>query len=343
MSINNSKPIHDTLLLADLLSKSAERHHSVRALIISSPGRYQRAAKEARRAGFLPELVRGDFSLFASNSSCRTAASTGYNSSDPRAEAHDRMSVYMNMVESVRRAAQIIVARNVSHTVFEDDIVLASSRDAVQSYLATRSGYDLVHLGGCLGLGWNSKRRKTATYFSCAHAVYYSPAAARAYLELSGGLTLDPLQRAPNCSHLPNGIDGTARPALCGTVTSPGPFKCADWKPLLRAYQGTGYIPRAWDVRCTDRQCERARKRLPCRGWYGIGHITQDRLVVKPHLHTYDNGRTTTNALRELLSQEGENATSSDLQTQDLHGDLGPHSGRDGYELGSLHSQPRAD
>lgn len=57
----------------------------------------------------------------------------------------------MNMIEGMRKAYKIIIERNTSHALFEDDIVLATSSRAVQQYLAERAEtHSVTDLGGCL-------------------------------------------------------------------------------------------------------------------------------------------------------------------------------------------------
>lgn len=94
-------------------------------LILSRPGRYERAAMEVRRAGFLPTMVPG---IFRNWSRCRPRP----NWSDPA----ERMAVKLdNAIEAYRAALEHISSTNVPAAIFEDDVVLATSRREVQAWL----------------------------------------------------------------------------------------------------------------------------------------------------------------------------------------------------------------
>ena len=243
----------------------------------------------------------------------------------------------MNMIEGMRKAYKIIIERNTSHALFEDDIVLATSSRAVQQYLAERAEtHSVIDLGGCLvGCVW---RDMAVCYhgsrITCAHARYLHPAVAYQLLRATD-----------NCSSLMHGLDGFFATHFCGEEGSKkGLRPCADWQPLLRYYQGAGWLPLDLDERCNEcqgrkhvhvrqkisqhstsswfnedewparcRNCEA----LPLsnrskhfwypdpRGWVGFGHFLQDRRKVEPHLHNSDN-KLRSNMATNFLVRDGE-------------------------------------
>ena len=103
---------------------------------------------------------------------------------------------YENVALSFMNAYRHIVETNIPHLVLEDDIVLATSKAEVRSYLeeASDSGnrtffaggrlqsrifprrdFDIVPLGSC---GYGTK-------FACEHAKWVTPAGAKAFLEMA--------------------------------------------------------------------------------------------------------------------------------------------------------------
>ena len=99
------------------------------ALIISEPGRYERAAREAYWAGFLPKMVR---SIKRKRNGCYPKG----NWSNVTEQSEIKL---VNMLEAHKLALEYIVQANVPHAIFEDDIVLATSRAEVQGWLDTPS------------------------------------------------------------------------------------------------------------------------------------------------------------------------------------------------------------
>ena len=102
------------------------------------------------------------------------------------------------------------MATNTPHAVFEDDVVLLTSRNEVQSWLDgrdtrlvrttdralgtpipgtglvrnqsfARHEFDLVPLGSC---GAGTKLRGSHDKFACGHALWFTPAGAKALLDL---------------------------------------------------------------------------------------------------------------------------------------------------------------
>ena len=87
-------------------SAAAPFSHSVQALIVSSPARYNRAAEEAARAGFKPELVLGEFG----HASRCLKKSYLNNASRPYALSHIlHKNTVLNMIEGFRKAYKIVV------------------------------------------------------------------------------------------------------------------------------------------------------------------------------------------------------------------------------------------
>ena len=146
------------------------------ALIISEPGRYERAAREAYWAGFLPKMVR---SIKRKRNRCYPKG----NWSNVTEQSEIKL---VNMLEAHKLALEYIAQANVPHAIFEDDIVLATSRTEVQGWLNTpsstkrlghnstflRHNFDFVPLGSC-GVHFNH---------GCGHAYWYTPDGARAAL-----------------------------------------------------------------------------------------------------------------------------------------------------------------
>lgn len=310
--------------------------HSVRALILSSPTRYERAAAHARRAGFTPELVHG---LYGQANRC-WRGNADVNTS--RAQRHAVVdNTKMNMIEGFRRLARIVVERGTAHALFEDDIVLATSRDEVQRFLAQRAGqYSHIPLGGCLVPGKNRTNPNNAL-LTCGHATYWDPAFAAAYLRLTDAC-------ATMMSH---GLDGAVRSRLCESEGSRSDqpqrqrrLRCAHWEPLLSGYQGAGWLPRQYDLRCarcrsSSSTAEEARL-CPCEnttvvaahldrqshkstapkypwladrhGWVGFGHFVQDRFEVHPHLHDMNNMLRKTHRIRAELQENSVSVARAD-------------------------------
>lgn len=160
------------------------------AIIISTPDRFTRAAAEARRAGFIARYMPARFS---NRSRCHPDPDLD----DP--EIRKRVALE-NAIDAYRDALSRIAESGRPHAVFEDDIVLATSRAEVHRWLhapmvrsvRVRSGgatthepwelvnlsfprlqFDLVPLGSC-GSG----------LFSCTHAIWYTPRGARTFLSM---------------------------------------------------------------------------------------------------------------------------------------------------------------
>lgn len=307
--------------------------HSLRALIISSPARYERAARVAIQAGFSPELVPGHF---GHASRCLPEKYIN-NASRPIMLPHIlHRNIILNMIESGRAAARIIVKRNISHAVFEDDIVLGTSREAVQCYLAERAGsHSMINLGGCLleckhGPS-REKRCELGATFTCGHASYMDPKMAQ-----------EVLRRTEPCEDVTKALDGNFARWFCAPdAARAGLRPCADWTPLLHFYQGAGWMPSAVDARCSH--CPRhasaslvrhPRSQIPwfdgeslearCRtcaslenrsrsawfpdpyGWVGFGHFLQDRAKIDPHLHDSQNRlKKTSHTIGMVKASEG--------------------------------------
>ena len=317
------------------------------ALIKSSPARYERAANEARLSGFEPHMVQGIYGTASRCLSPRVRAAYNLTVGVQRdILVHNTM---LNMIEGHRKAAKIVIERNVSHTVFEDDFLLATSRNEVQSYLAERVGkYDYVPLGGCLvdhrdpTSGQNQSRSSgPGVRFTCGHAGYMSPKFARAYLEMT-----------ESCHNVMLGLDGPMLGNICDPAMSDASpedpmgiersmmsfrkrhrVRCADWSPMLRFYQGGGWLPDSWDRRCSQccelgsmppswhaaklfpnplpegdifrKQCvngTRSKRWVSDRhGWVGFGHFVQDRVGVKPHLHDSQNRARKTGTISNMV------------------------------------------
>ena len=189
------------------------------ALIIGRPSRYPLAAAEALRAGFQPKLIPG---IFQSYSRCIPDPAKY---TIPRGPvSHGQMSERIkldNLVEAQTNALRHIVATNTPHAVFEDDIVLLTSRNEVQSWLDGRDNrlvrttdralgtlipgtglvrnqsfarheFDLVPLGSC---GAGTKLRGSHDKFACGHALWFTPAGAKALLDLMVDCPYEPTER----------------------------------------------------------------------------------------------------------------------------------------------------
>lgn len=311
----------EQLDLNENLSHPPWRH----ALIISTPARFIRAAAEARRAGFVPSLIHG---IFRNWSLCHPQANWSDRSIRPVVKLD-------NSIDAYRQALERIAETNVAHAVFEDDIVLATSRAEVQAWLDSpaagersyrkrssdnrrwqvevqrfsRADFDMVPLGTC----------GATTNFACAHAMWYTPAGARAALaayprrctrsDASGVVIVDKpifdlhlyIDRAP-------GHSGAGK--MCSTECAPNrTLTPTCWDSQSRTVIANrnctderlqqGLCSR--DVlRCVDWQelkvyrghgfpsRQRGRKFKPSR-YMGYGHFLQDRLGVIPYLHTSQN------------------------------------------------------
>ena len=304
------------------MARDSTYTHSVRALVISSPARYERAARVARSAGFEPELLPGHF---GHASRCLPEKYIDKNTSRPWAVSHIwNKNTIMNIMENMRDVARIIVQRNVSHAFLEDDIVLATSAEAVQRYLAERAhSHSWINLGGCYTKGCTSHTKPECFHggtFTCGHAYYFDPVLAR-----------EILQRTENCKNLGAILDGNFRSRFCHDVgfrEATGVRPCADWQSLLQFYQGAGRLPPVVDTRCDHcphgvrgraktsaaapasswfsvdsmekrcRTCASLANRTSKEntwfpdpyGWVGFGHFLQDRVSVPGHLHNANNG-----------------------------------------------------
>lgn len=151
------------------------------ALIISEPGRYERAAAEALLGGFIPTMIP---SIKRKQSACIPKA----NWSDPTEQSLVKLE---NVLRAFQHGLAHILKTGVPHAIFEDDIVLATSRAKVQDWLDSpsptlrrvdcgskncsksqafaRSEFDFVPLGSC-GVHYNH---------GCGHASWFTPAGAR--------------------------------------------------------------------------------------------------------------------------------------------------------------------
>ena len=129
---------------------------SIAALIISTPQRYVRAAQEARLAGLSP--VARIAPIFANRSGCPKVTRGEY-----------------GLTLAMRKALEQAAASEIPSAIFEDDIVLTTSADAVLSYarsaLQAPREYHLIQLGSC-------------GHFGCAHALLWTPQGARRLLQL---------------------------------------------------------------------------------------------------------------------------------------------------------------
>ena len=88
------------------------------ALIISEPGRYERAAAEALLGGFIPTMIP---SIKRKQSACIPKA----NWSDPTEQSLVKLE---NVLRAFQHGLAHILKTGVPHAIFEDDIVLATSR-----------------------------------------------------------------------------------------------------------------------------------------------------------------------------------------------------------------------
>jgi len=124
------------------------------AFVVSTEERFERAAGQARGAGFTPVRVPP---VFAAGDTCGGRALPG--------NGH-RLAF--------RGAWQRIAYRNASAAVFEDDILATggASAAAVRAHISGAGGADVVFLGG------DGKR----TSFLTTHAIWLSPHAARQLL-----------------------------------------------------------------------------------------------------------------------------------------------------------------
>ena len=103
------------LLLPVLLPALREPSQSFPALIVSTPQRYNRAAEQVTLAGFSP--VSRAPPVFANHSECAGISRGEY-----------------GLTLAMRSALQRVAASDSPTAVFEDDVVLATSSDAVLDY-----------------------------------------------------------------------------------------------------------------------------------------------------------------------------------------------------------------
>ena len=130
---------------------------TIAGLVISTPQRYERAAREARLAGLAP--VTRVNPKFVTESACpgMTAGEFG-------------------LAVAMRRAITLVATSGRPAVVFEDDIVLLTSADSVLSYTSGAAfqrfpEFDLVWLGACGNFG-------------CAHSILWTPKGARLFLQM---------------------------------------------------------------------------------------------------------------------------------------------------------------
>ena len=125
----------------------------VRALIVSTPQRFVRAAQQAELAGLHAERVAP---LFLNASGCPGSMS-----------AHE-----WSLEQAMRNALRAVVAAGAPRVVLEDDVTLTSSREAVATQISEylSCGYQMGQLGSC-GL------------FMCAHATLWTPDGAKLMLQ----------------------------------------------------------------------------------------------------------------------------------------------------------------
>lgn len=163
-------------------------------LIISIPSRYAHAAEEARRGGFRTSMIEASF---ANTSRCWPGPN---NWTDPHVRANVMLE---NEYDAYQKALTYVAESGVPHAIFEDDIVLSTSRSEIHRWLEAktnrtvrflelnaktrrprvtqkevafaRKDFDMVPLGSC-----------GTSNFACGHAMWFTPAGARALLAATG-------------------------------------------------------------------------------------------------------------------------------------------------------------
>lgn len=227
------------------------------AIIVATSHRYVRAAAEVWDAGFEPTRQPA---IFSNISRCHPRPTM-----DPGARYLVNLD---NTLDAFRQAYATISERNVPHALFEDDIVLASTRPALHRFLQRFEKHDVAAMGACARVG----RR-----YACMHATYVSPSSARVLMK-----------EMNDCSTLSTGVDKNAMHFWCYK----GGRTCTNWQELqhvpntglLRRFKREQRYPL---VTHTVRGVNVTREG-PAR-FHGYGYFVQDRIGVTPTLHTASN------------------------------------------------------
>jgi hypothetical protein len=241
--------------------------------------RYERAQRQARLGGFSPGLTRGVFGL---TSRCHPALPSPNASNVERGE-HIRKVVVENYVEAVRQELLLVVERNLPHVLFDDDVVLTTTRSALVAYLdRTTSRFDLVPLGGCI------YGKPTFFEFMCSHATWLTPHAAKQMLALTDEAF---------CETFAFGMDRIMWRQLCWHRR----VRCAPWLHLAEVYEATTTGGAKWKpfhdrmkiLRNQSSSWESVRVTWgnnQDRDHFGVGYYVQDRKHFKPYLHRHSGG-----------------------------------------------------
>lgn len=283
------------------------------ALIISEPDRYERAAAEALLGGFIPTMIP---SIKRKHSACIPKA----NWSDPTEQSLVKSE---NAATAFQHGLAHILETGIPHAIFEDDIVLATSRAEVQNWLDSpsptfrrvdcglnkcstsqafaRSEFDLVPLGSC-GVRYNH---------GCGHASWFTPAGARRALALwRAGLIsckksnfIVDLSWYINAKYPKGGV-------LCSSTCAPNrtltPY-CTDWQAkqvmsnrgiCLDGRDAQSDCDKGEALRCVDWREQKQfatlqRARFLRTRYKGYGHFVQDIVGVKPTMTAGIGARST--------------------------------------------------
>ena len=242
--------------------------------------RYERAQLQARLGGFSPSLTRG---RFGRTSQCHPVLPLP-NASHAERASHIRQVMVDNYVQSMRRQLKTIIARGLPHVLFDDDVVLTTTRVALVRYLErTTSRFDMVPLGGCI---YGSP---AFFEFACSHAMWVTPYAAEQMLRLT---------EPDLCSTFHWGFDRIAWMQLCWHRR----VRCAPWLHLTDVYEATTTGNAKWKPFHDELRRHRNESGAlwesvrvnwgtnEHRDLFGVGYYVQDRKHFKPYLHRKASG-----------------------------------------------------